>query len=314
MSNQIQFVSHEITYEGGQTWYYVGWPVPENVPSRSARVAIEDFKCYILGGPQNVHFQPTAPTPTTVAISTSAHREEERHCDPTVTVCHATEIPKLPQNTPTSTQPPSASMGDSSDYSFRPAVSSNISNAEGSRTQSSSPVFISSPYIEGIEDFLCAIAPSPSLHSWQEGLESYSLSVHDAPVHASPIPQHDSLQDDGSEIVASANPRLKHLPKPSNNRHAQRQKPYDQRAKRQGRLRRTCRADSPPAYGVRAILDSDIRIEGSRTALYYFVHWESDERTWEPAENVDNCNDLLAEYYSKRSATPGNEEAAGQLL
>ena len=56
-------------------------------------------------------------------------------------------------------------------------------------------------------------------------------------------------------------------------------------------------------FEVKAILDSKI----IRKKLYYFVDWlgyTPNDRTWEPAENLDNASDLVAEFHRQYPKKP----------
>jgi hypothetical protein len=50
-----------------------------------------------------------------------------------------------------------------------------------------------------------------------------------------------------------------------------------------------------PGYEMEEILDSRIRYR----KLWYFMDWKEykpEERTWEPAENISNIDELVAAY------------------
>jgi hypothetical protein len=61
--------------------------------------------------------------------------------------------------------------------------------------------------------------------------------------------------------------------------------------------------DGVPEYEVHEILDSKIL----RRGLWYFVDWKGykpEERTWEPAENVSNADELVAAYHRRHPQRP----------
>ena len=54
------------------------------------------------------------------------------------------------------------------------------------------------------------------------------------------------------------------------------------------------------------ILDSRIR----RGKLQYFIHWQGyniDQRTWEPAENVENAPELIQQFHATYPNKPANK-------
>jgi hypothetical protein len=60
-----------------------------------------------------------------------------------------------------------------------------------------------------------------------------------------------------------------------------------------------------PEFEVKAILDSKI----VRKKLYYLVDWlgyTPNDRTWEPAENLDNASDLVAEFHRQYPNKPNS--------
>ena len=58
-----------------------------------------------------------------------------------------------------------------------------------------------------------------------------------------------------------------------------------------------------PEFEVKVVLDSKI----VRKKLYYLVDWlgyTPNDRTWEPAENLDNASDLVAEFHHQYPNKP----------
>ena len=65
--------------------------------------------------------------------------------------------------------------------------------------------------------------------------------------------------------------------------------------------------DGVPEYEVVEILDSRIRYG----KLWYFVDWKGykpEERTWEPAENVTNADELVASYHRRHPQRPSTAD------
>jgi hypothetical protein len=66
-------------------------------------------------------------------------------------------------------------------------------------------------------------------------------------------------------------------------------------------------------YEVRKILDSRIRHHGNSSRLEYLVQWTGyDKPDWEPATNVVNAPDLVAEYHEKHPSRPSRMDLSAR--
>lgn len=62
--------------------------------------------------------------------------------------------------------------------------------------------------------------------------------------------------------------------------------------------------DGTPEYEVESVLDHK-NIRGVRHYLVKWVGYSNEENTWEPANGLENCYEVINEYWKEKSGTKG---------